>query len=189
MEGFLRSSFLLRLVSFLLLPFKITGQAGVVQRVNRGYRVMTALLALVFCLVFVYIHILYKLCMCVTMCIYSIYPSCVSLFCFCVNWIRVTDVAQSDWKHTDRSVDELPPTSPLLPSPPPILPPQSTALRICRSGLLCFCTACFCLTTLPIRPPRLNHLNHGCWAEAVVGTLVLWCAVHFRRALCVCIYP
>lgn len=126
MEGFLRSSFLLRLVSFLLLPFKITGQAGVVQRVNRGYRVMTALLALVFCLVFVYIHILYKLCMCVTMCIYSIYPSCVSLFCFCVNWIRVTDVAQSDWKHTDTSVDELPPTSPLLPSPPPLPhPPPS----------------------------------------------------------------
>lgn len=37
MEGFLRSSFLLRLVSFPLLPFRITGRGkGVVLRANRG---------------------------------------------------------------------------------------------------------------------------------------------------------
>lgn len=65
MEGFLRSSFLLRLVSFPLLPFRITGRAGGGSGLT-GVKLSDTLLALDFVLC-VRAHV----CVCVCVCIFE----------------------------------------------------------------------------------------------------------------------
>ncbi len=111
MEGFLRSSFLLRLVSFPLLPFRIIGRAGGGSGLT-GVKLSDTLLALDFVLC---VRVRVCTCLCVCMCLYiwtmsnvdylfNIFTQAVCVmivFTLCVaDWHAHPDSLQSDWKHT-----------------------------------------------------------------------------------------
>lgn len=101
MEGFLRSSFLLRLVSFPLLPFRITGRVGVenieglISLVSCGICPMSAC-------TFLCAHVFVHLKDCPTEIVAYLPKLCVRIvFMWCVAETHAYPYSlESDWKHT-----------------------------------------------------------------------------------------